>query len=66
MVDGCVDFKSTGKLSAFVCNKMSDLRIPPREAGDTTLELMTIIQINLRWSLYLFVLCQVKDKNLFY
>lgn len=34
MVDGTIDFKSTGKLSSFVCNRMSDLRLPPRERGE--------------------------------
>lgn len=28
------DFKSTGSLSSFVCNKMSNLRVPDREAGE--------------------------------
>lgn len=34
MVDGTIDFKSTGKLSAFVCNKMSTLRAPPRQMNE--------------------------------
>lgn len=34
MVDGTIDFKSSGKLSSFVCNKMSDLRAPPREINE--------------------------------
>lgn len=34
MVDGTIDFKSSGKLSSFICNRMSDLRVPPREVGE--------------------------------
>ncbi|CAH2108764.1 unnamed protein product [Euphydryas editha] len=34
MVDGTIDFKSSGKISSFVCNKMGNLRIPPRELGE--------------------------------
>lgn len=34
MVDGTIDFKSSGKYSAFICNKMSDLRVPHRDPGE--------------------------------
>lgn len=34
MVNGTIDFKSSGKLSTFVCNKMSNLRVPNREPNE--------------------------------
>lgn len=34
MVDGTIDFKSSGKLSSFLCNKMENLRVPNREVRE--------------------------------